>query len=210
MKNEYNMLETIFKKLASNYSDNTDIISSLWLELKKNYINKRRHYHNLSHLTNVYSQLYAVKSYIQDWDIILFTLFYHDIVYSTTKNDNEKRSAEFAEKRMQQISIPNDMIVKCKTQILTTKNHQYHIDSDTNYFCDADLSILGQDWAIYAPYFQNVRKEFARYPNFLYNSGRKKALRGFLALERIFKTDYFFSKYEQQARFNINLEIDLL
>ncbi len=83
-------------------------------------------------------------------------------------------------------------------------------NSDANYFTDADLSILGQDWEIYTQYYKNVLKEYAIYPNRIYNSGRKKVLQHFLTMKNIFKTEYFYQKFEETARRNIQKEIELL
>ncbi|MDX2245424.1 MAG: hypothetical protein SF052_01505 [Bacteroidia bacterium] len=80
-------------------------------------------------------------------------------------------------------------------------------DNDTNLFTDADLSILGQKREIYHAYSTNVRKEYAIYPDILYNPGRKKVLQHFLAMEQIFKTPHFQEKYEAQARANLEEEL---
>ena len=151
-----------------------------------------------------------VKSEIQNWETILFTLFYHDIIYNSIKSDNEEKSAELAEKRMKQISVSNDIIELCKKQILTTKSHIKSTDSDTNYFTDADLSVLGQNWETYLLYCKNVRKEYSIYPALVYNPGRKKVLNHFLSMDRIFKTDFFYNKFEKQAKHNLQKEIESL
>jgi predicted metal-dependent HD superfamily phosphohydrolase len=52
-----------------------------------------------------------------------------------------------------------------------------------------------------------VRKEYLIYPDLIYNPGRKKVLHHFLAMDRIFKTDFFYNKFEQQARQNLRKEI---
>lgn len=137
----------------------------------------------------------------------MFTLYYHDIVYNPLKSDNEEKSAELAEKRMKQISVSIDTIGLCKNQILATKTHIKSADIDTNYFTDADLSVLGQSWEIYTLYYKNVRKEYSIYPDFVYNPGRKKVLNHFLAMDRIYKTDFFYNKFERVSRENILNEI---
>ncbi|MFD2921463.1 hypothetical protein ACFS6H_17175 [Terrimonas rubra] len=102
------------------------------------------------------------------------------------------------------------MISNCAAQILATKAHQASTDPDTNYFTDADLSILGQPWEVYETYYKNVRKEYAMYPDFLYNPGRKKVLQHFLSMDRIFKTNHFFGLLEAPARANLQREWTLL
>lgn len=204
------MLKETFIELLTKYTDNDSLKKELWTEIEKNYSSKKRHYHTLEHLDNLLSQLTDVKSEIQNWETILFTLFYHDIIYNSIKSDNEEKSAEFAENRMKQISVSNDKIELCKKQILATKSHIKSTDSDTNYFTDADLSVLGQNWETYLLYCKNVRKEYSIYPTLVYNPGRKKVLNHFLSMDRIFKTDFFYNKFEIQAKQNLQQEIESL
>jgi len=204
------MLKETFTKLLSKYTDDNRLTNILWTEIEKNYTGKKRHYHTLQHLDNLYSQLTIVKEEIKNWETILFTLYYHDIIYNATKSDNEEKSAELAEKRMKEISVSSNIIEQCKEQILATKSHHKSIDSDTNYFTDADLSVLGKSWETYALYYKNVRKEYAIYPAFIYNPGRKKVLNHFLSMDRIFKTDFFYNKFETQAKQNLQRELDSL
>lgn len=204
------MLKETFIQVLTNYTDNNRLITDLWTEIAESYSNKKRHYHNLQHLKHLLIQLAEVKREIQSWETILFTLYYHDIVYDPLKSNNEAKSAELAEKRMKQISAPTDTIEICKKQILATQSHIISADSDTNYFTDADLSILGQSWEIYTTYYKNVRKEYSIYPSLVYNPGRKKVLNHFLKIDRIFKTDIFYRKFEAQAKENLQKEIELL
>ena len=204
------MLKEIFINLIETYTKNEKLTNKLWQEIEDNYSNKKRHYHNLSHLENLYYQLLEVKDKISNWDVLLFTLFYHDAIYNATKTNNEEQSAILAEKRMTQINAPTELIEKCKAQILATKNHNNSTDLDCNYFTDADLSILGQDQKIYETYFKNIRKEYSIYPSIIYNPGREKVLNHFLNMDRIFKTAYFYEKYEEQAKINLTFELELL
>lgn len=204
------MLESTFFKLIHKYSNDENLINELWNEIEENYSKKNRHYHTLEHLENLLIQLSKIKDKIQDWNCILFTLFYHDIIYKATKSDNEQKSADFAEEKMLQLSIPKTLIEKCKNQIMATKTHLLNQNSDTNYFTDADLSVLGQDWNSYQDYFKNVRKEYSIYPDLLYNPGRRKVLNHFLAMEKIYKTDYFSQKFESNAKLNLQKELEFL
>ncbi len=204
------MLQKIFFELIEHYSDNQFLKQELWKDISQNYSKKNRHYHTLEHIENLLIQLVKIKDKIQDWNCILFTLFYHDIIYKAIKSDNEEKSANFAKEKMLQLSIPKILIEKCKNQILATKTHLLNQDSDINYFNDADLTVLGQNWNSYQNYFKNVRKEYLIYPDLLYNSGRRKVLKHFLTMEKIYKTDYFSQKFESNARLNLQKELELL
>ncbi|RKS25224.1 putative metal-dependent HD superfamily phosphohydrolase [Flavobacterium endophyticum] len=203
------MLQQNFNSLFQKYNQDISLQVKLWLEIKKNHSSKKRHYHNLSHLENLFEELIPIKQEFEDWDTIQFSIYYHDIVYKTTRSDNEEKSAQLAVERLEQISYPEDKIQKCKRQILATKLHAV-ADPDTNLFTDADLSILGKSWEVYATYYQQIRKEYSIYPDFMYTNGRKKALQHFLDMEYIFKTSYFQNKYESQARRNLEKELQIL
>jgi predicted metal-dependent HD superfamily phosphohydrolase len=202
------VLKETYIRLLTNFTDDKSLTIDLWAEIEHNYSSKKRHYHTLSHLDNLLKQLLEVKEKIENWETVLFTLYYHDIIYNTLKSDNEEQSAKLAEKRMKQINVPTEIIENCKSQILATKKHQDSSDIDSNYFLDADLSVLGQDTETYKVYFQNVRKEYSIYPDLIYNPGRKKVLKHFLELKRIFKTEYFYAKYENQAKQNLQTELE--
>src|SRR5690606_27293028 len=170
----------------------------------------KRHYHNLSHLENLLKQLIKVKHEIENWETVLFTMFYHDIIYIATNTDNEEKSAELAAKRMKEIKVSDNIIEKCKSQILATKKHLTDTNSDTNYFLDADISIFGYTDEVYNKYRKNVRMEYLYYPSVIYNKGRIQILKDFVNQDTIFKTEYFRTKFEKQARQNILKEIEKL
>lgn len=201
------MLKSTFFELCTTYSTDEQLIAQLWEEISKNHSAKNRHYHSLTHLENLLDQLNNVKQHITEWNTLLFTLFYHDCIYNARKGDNEEQSALLAEKRLTALKVPQASIDQCKTQILATKKHEFNTNSDTNYFTDADLSILGQSWKDYAAYAINVRKEYAIYPDLIYRPGRKKVLEHFLNMERIYKTESFFEQYELQAKENLHKEL---
>lgn len=172
-------LKGIFFELIRKYSIDLELPEKLWEEIEVAYKSKKRHYHNLIHLENLYQQLIVIKPQIEDWDTILFSLFYHDVIYNTLRKDNEDKSAKLAQKKLEQISYSELKIEKCVQQILATKAHTLTTDIDTNLFTDADLSILGADWNFYKNYAAQIRKEYCIYPDFMYNSGRKKGISPF-------------------------------
>lgn len=203
------MLKDLFYELMSSYTD-AQYATTLWEEIETAYSKKRRYYHTLHHLDNLVQQLLPVKNEIADWDVLLCSIFYHDIVYSTMKKDNEEKSAELAVKRLNKTTLDKDRIEACKKQIIATKKHIITNDVDTDLFTDADLSVLGASPAVYDTYATNVRKEYYIYPDGLYKPGRRKVLEHFLLMDRIYKTKHFAGLYEKQARINLQREADSL
>lgn len=203
-------LRTEFNLLLTKFTTDTALIDRHWNELARKYSSKKCFYHDLSHLENMLSQLEKVKSSIHDWEALLFALYYHDIVYNVLKSTNEEKSAVLARKRMDELGVPAKTIARAEQHILATKKHALSADPDTNYFLDADLSILGMDKEHYQQYTENIRKEYAIYPDMVYNPGRKKVIARFLAMDTIFKTPYFQTQFESTAKQNLMNELSLL
>lgn len=201
------MLKSVFINLVKKYTPDTKLANNLWNEIVIEYSDAGRFYHTLKHLENVYNELQPVKDKIADWDVLLFALFYHDIVYKNSQSDNEVESAEIAKNRLKSINFPDEKISLCILHILSTKSHSLSQEPDTNYLNDADLAILGQSETIYSVYAQNIRKEYFLYSDTSYNRGRKAVLKHYINMQQIFKTNFFYEKYEDQARININNEL---
>jgi len=204
------MLQETFKRLLLTYTNSEKFCDDYWNEIEKHYGEKKRYYHNLMHLENMLLQLFVCKAQIKDWETMLFALYYHDIIYKPTKKDNEERSAMVAAKRLTVINYSPAKIALCSQHILATKSHTTSRNSDTNYFTDADISILGSDSKTYFTYTKQIRKEYSIYPDFMYKPGRRKVLQQFLQMERIYKTERFIKTYEQQAKENIFEELQTL
>lgn len=203
-------LKEKFTQLCFPFTENQSLIDSLWLEIEKNYSEQGRYYHTLRHLENIFLELESVKTNILNFSNISFSIFYHDIIYNASSKINEEKSAEFADLSLQKLNIDQKSIEMITHQIIATKMHKISDHSDINYLLDADLSILGGNTDTYIEYTKNIRKEYSIYPDFLYKPGRKKVLHHFLALDSIFKTDYFKDRYESQARENMKFEIKSL
>jgi len=201
------VLEPLFTLMIAELTGDALIAASYWSEVEMNYGRSKRHYHNLQHLDALTRELVEIKHAINEWEILLFSIAYHDIIYNPLRHDNEEKSAEFALKRMTTLHCSAGQVNNCTAQILATKKHTWSNDSDTNYFTDADLSILGSPPAVYKAYVQSIRKEYKLYPDFVYNPGRQKVLKHFLDMPAIFKTAHFTNKYESQARMNLQEEL---
>ena len=74
-------LHIVFLNLWQNYQVSLLNAEKLWESLREEHTHKSRYYHDLSHLENLYAQLQPLKSCMNDWEAVLFALFYHDYVY---------------------------------------------------------------------------------------------------------------------------------
>ncbi|WP_343694958.1 hypothetical protein [Flavobacterium sp.] len=201
-------LKEIYSELLPNIGFSANEVQQNWLDLEKAYSKKSRHYHNLTHLKEMIASFETYRDKLQNPDEILFSIFYHDFVYSASKKDNELKSAEYALAILPENSNLNKQLVF--DAICATHQHPQNEIEDINWLIDFDLKILAKDWDDYKIYFEQIRKEYRIYPDFLYKPGRAKALKHFLENEFIFQTDEFRNLYEEKARINIEKEISLL
>ncbi len=107
------MFEHLFKNQIATVSEEKAFIEDFWHELKRNYSKYGRHYHTLNHLDNLISELTLVKESISDWQLLVFSIAYHDAIYNPLKNDNEDRSAKLAYSRLSQLRISETRRKKC-------------------------------------------------------------------------------------------------
>ena len=201
-------LEKIYFELLLNIGFTVNEIQQKWLDLEKAYSKKSRHYHNLTHLKEMMESFEIYRNKLQYPNEILFSIFYHDYIYKSSKKDNELKSAEFAQEILTGNSNLNQQLVF--DAICATQQHLHNKIQDINWLIDFDLKILAKDWEDYKTYFEQIRKEYRIYPDFLYKPGRAKALKHFLENEFIFQTEEFRGLYEEKARTNIEKEISLL
>ncbi len=190
------------------YKDKTTAILEI---LEKKYKEKHRHYHSIEHIIYLWNLFihYQYLLSLEERQIVGWSILFHDIVYEIHRKDNEEKSAEMASHYLASLPISQDICNGVTKTILATKHNYKHMDSMTSRFMmDIDIAILGQTEEIYSLYQQKVRQEYAIYPDFIYQMGRKKVLNHFLQQKNIYQLPLFQQKWETQARFNITKEIN--
>ncbi len=201
-------MKNLWNSITSKYCADKSKTDEIWDKIEENYGETHRKYHNLDHIEFMLDYAVQYKSELQKLDTVLFSIFFHDIIYATSRDDNEKKSADIAEVYMQQLGIPLEIIRDCKAQIMATQKHEQQTSSDTSYLIDFDLAVLGASPKKYEQYRKNIRKEYSQYPDFLYTMGRKKVLQYFLNKSNIYQTRSFQENHEAQARENLQGEFD--
>lgn len=205
-------LRLVWEELCLRYCDDKELIDRYLNEILRRYSASSRHYHNLEHIRSLLKFCTEYGSMLIDREVVLFSIFYHDIIYNVLRKDNELRSATLAVKRLQALRVPASTIEQVKLYIEATKTHAVteavtHV-GDLQFFLDFDMSILAARPSSYKAYTGNVRKEYRIYPDKLYYAGRKQFLQHCLQAEHIFQTSTFRKIYEPHARENIASELE--
>ena len=182
-------------------------------EILKAYQCSGRHYHGPSHIGDLLRLTAEYAPFLVDRDAIDLAVFFHDVVYSATRSDNEEASARRAKKGMALLGFPVATVEKVARYVIATKHGSgtpVPIDGDLAYFLDFDLSILGATRDAYAAYAAAIRKEYAIYPNMIFRAGRAKVLRSILEQPQIYRTEHGLTRWEAPARNNMKWELERL
>ena len=209
--NEIAFLKDQWDDLLSFYTSDSDIKEKSFQIINDRYSEKSRFYHNLSHVKTLLDLLESLGNKAQNPNALRFSIWFHDVVYDTKRNDNEEESARLASQMMSQLHVDVETIGVVSSLILATKNHSGdNLAEDNKLFLDMDLAILGMREEIYNKYSRAIREEYSWVPELIYRRERRKILKSFLAREVIYFTDEMKKRFEEQARKNINGEINSL
>lgn len=77
------------------------------------------------------------------------------------------------------------------------------VDRDAAHFLDCDMAILGASPDEFSTYEEGIRIEYADVPLNLFRSGRMNFIQRLLALPRIYLSDDFHTRFDRQARVNL-------
>ncbi|OUJ75627.1 hypothetical protein BXP70_03505 [Hymenobacter crusticola] len=179
-------------------------------QLSDAYCASDRHYHTLHHVRNLLDSVERAGAALHDPEVVKLAIWFHDVVYSSLRDDNEARSAAFAKEFLSKTNLSAERCNRVAYLIERTKDHtqpQPAADSDLLYFLDADLQILGAPEADYWQYARQVRQEYRLVPDFMYRRGRRKVLEKMLGAAQLYQTENFRSRLEAAARRNLVAEL---
>lgn len=205
------VISEIWTRLNHPYTTDNTLVQDTFADIQTAYNTPERYYHNLQHITQLLTLQNAYADRLTAPDVVLYAIFFHDVVYNVQQRDNEQQSAVAAVEYLRQTTFPMEKTAAVEAFIIATQTHVntgHHPDLD--YFLDFDLQILGTSPDIYQAYAQQIRQEYNIYPDLIYNPGRKKVLQHFLEMPAIYRTRDFQQQYETQARQNIQAELNNL
>lgn len=172
-------------------------------ELIRRYREPHRAYHTLDHIQDCLRQFDQVRDLAEHADEIELAVWCHDIIYDPHADDNELRSAAWADRILIEGSVPADVSARVRDLILATQHRTASTWPDAILLVDIDLASLG-----YAPeeFDRNnaaIRREYGWVPEAAYREARAKILESFRARSAIYQTAWFHDRYEAPARQNL-------
>lgn len=191
---------------------------SIWTMVEQQYSKTGRHYHNLSHLDTIAENLIGWQEATGksiNVETVVAAMF-HDYIYDPTKPDNEVRSSVVADGIRKSLGL-NWVSGGIITNLITcTKSHEIPTSFVEGMkvivatFLDTDLCILGYGEEVYSSYKSAVRKEYSFVTDQVFTKARIKFIMSFLNRSSIYFTEYFKTKYEEKARYNLTEELKTL
>jgi predicted metal-dependent HD superfamily phosphohydrolase len=181
-------------------------------ELDRHYAEPHRRYHGAAHVDQVVrdsSWLAAELGLDADeraW--LCLAAAAHDVVYEARPGDDERASAAWARRQLEDSGVAAESIERVVALVLATATHAAPAgDTVAIALLDADLAILGTDPDGYARYVAGVREEYAAVPDDQWRVGRSDVLAGLLRRDRIFVSRPGCRRWEAPARANVGAEL---
>lgn len=195
--------------------------AALLTELRAQYADPPRVYHDWSHVQAVLPHYRAVQrhpGWRQPREVLLAVL-YHDAVYRAGRSDNESRSAQQARQAIAR-HLPDAGVDAERVAILIerTAEHgslaQSRVDADPaaddlRHFLDCDMAILGASAAEFDAYHRGIAAEYAGVvPSPLFRWRRRRFLQALLDSPRIYLSELFHVQLDAAARANLRRAVD--
>lgn len=179
-----------------------------WFDrLRAAYSEPQRHYHTLQHLRECLGQFEAVQATAPHPAAVEMALWFHDAIYDVKGGDNEQHSADWAVDVLRGAGVTAEDVARVYALIMATRHTAVPGDEDEQVLVDIDLSILGAGPARFAEYEDQIRREYAFVPRWLFTRKRRAILQTFLDRPRLYSTAHFHDALEADARANLRAAI---
>ena len=138
-----------------------------------------RSYHNLNHLNYFISQINENKSNFseKEYEKLILTAIFHDIVYDPSSSTNEANSAKFLMECA--VDKKNNDILDVEKMILDTKSHTSS-NKLSEAFNSYDMNIVERTFEELLEWENGISEEFSVYTKEQYKEGRLKFLESLL------------------------------
>uniref|UniRef100_A0A1B6DVM9 Uncharacterized protein n=1 Tax=Clastoptera arizonana TaxID=38151 RepID=A0A1B6DVM9_9HEMI len=191
-----------------------------WPIIVQKYSEEGRHYHNIESLEKKFQHFKSIESSLKDPVSVTFAIIFQYFEYDPKAVDCHSKNIQHFKRFFKESGISNENptftnVITLLETADTSSTDENKIDGlfgneDKHYFLDLDMVVLGSAPEDYADYAAKVQQEYSFLPDSLYKNLRSKVLQNFLQIPNIFATKEFRENYEQQARSNIQKEVESL
>lgn len=197
---DYDRFQLLWRRcLLDKASDESAAIHA---RLIASYSEPQRYYHTLVHIEHCLSLFDKISHKLQNAAAVELAIWFHDVVYQPDAIDNEQLSANLFMATTNGIFDDTFRNTVYQHVMATSHNGSEIKNADTKYLVDIDLSSFGQPWAEFIFDSNNLRLEMEGLSDKEFYQRKVRFLKKLFSQPRFFKSDYFYNKYETQARQN--------
>ena len=188
------------RNLVDNAVDDSKAIHQ---RLISGYQESHRHYHTLGHIQHCLDLFEQCKALASEPDALEIAIWFHDVILVSGRRDNESLSAKLYLEFSDGVHRESLRQLVCRLIMATLHNGDHLDDADSIYMVDIDLSSFGLPWEEFLRDSLNLRSESPHLCDDDYQLNQTGFQRGLLARPRFFLSDFFFDRFENQARKNL-------
>jgi predicted metal-dependent HD superfamily phosphohydrolase len=189
-----------------------------WEALDGGYTENHRAYHTWDHVADLLEKLSKFSDLSTRSDIIVVSVFWHDAVYRTQKQDGSPRpdyeNVRDSGKLFRQYTLLNksdadavhDLIMATANHLQARAEKQYYAGfaDDLDLFLDLDLSSLASPWEEFVEDFARIRTEFSWASEVVFYSIQLQVLKNFAKDDvRLYRRAETSEKWRDAARANL-------
>ncbi|XP_033336590.1 uncharacterized protein LOC117226414 [Megalopta genalis] len=195
-----------------------EVCDTWFTKLQEVYSEEKRTYHNLDSLREKLNCYYEIKDNLKNPQAVLLALFFQNFEYDPKALDGENKNLEHFNTFADEADIGEELREEASELLKVAATHSTDAHKiggafggeDAHYFLDLDMAVLGSSPESYAEYREKIRGEYSFLSEPMYTALRLKVLQNFVQIPNIFASKEFREKYEEQARQNIQAEVELL
>lgn len=167
------------------------------------YSEPHRKYHTIQHLEECLHTFELIRHTADHPFEAELAIWFHDAIYDLRAQDNEARSAVWAQSELQRAGVAAESASRVHELILVTKHDRLPASVDEGVLIDVDLSILGATPERFNEYERQIRQEYSYVPDLLFRRKRRSILQSFLQRPEIYSTPRLHQELETRARVNL-------
>jgi predicted metal-dependent HD superfamily phosphohydrolase len=176
---------------------------AIYQRLLAGYNEPQRHYHTLDHIEHCLGMFEDCKALVCEPDALEMAIWMHDVILVSGRRDNEALSAALYLELSRGAQRDEMRELVSRLIMATLHNGDALDDADSNFMVDIDLSSFGLPWDKFLRDSLNLRAENPQLRDQDYQLNQTGFQRGLLARPRFFLSDFFFARFEIQARDNL-------
>lgn len=170
--------------------------------LRTIYRHPSRAYHNIDHIHGMLDRLDESRDLAEHPHRIELAIWFHDAVYDAKASDNEIKSAELWTRKMA-LFLDDEPLEWGRRAIIATIDHLPNIDPDIQLLLDLDLAPLGVPYEAFKADTAAVRQEYSHVSDEAFKDGRRAFFSKLIKRPRLYGTDFWYERMENQARDNL-------